>query len=96
MSRLEHPLSPEELLVYADGQIQNDEAAKVADHLNVCADCASVVVEAMQMSAQLKSWEIEQPSEQFDKRIMTELYQRHEPAIELKNRWWTPRRACAR
>jgi hypothetical protein len=92
MSRLEHPLSPEELLVYADGEIQNGEAAKVADHLDVCPHCASLVAEAKQMSAQLRSWEIEQPSEQFDKRVMAELYQERQPAIERKRKGWTLRR----
>ena len=45
MSRIEHPLSKEELMAYVDGQLQGSEASRVAEHLHGCPDCAAAVDE---------------------------------------------------
>ena len=59
MSRLDHPLTEEELMAYADGQLQEGEASKALEHIQECAKCAAVVDDARQLSRQMTSWKVE-------------------------------------
>jgi hypothetical protein len=97
MSRPEHPLSREELMAYVDGQLKGSQAAKVAQHIYGCPDCAAAVVEARQLSQQVTAWKIEEAPERIAERVLAEL------RLESGNRvvrssisvWWTPGRKWA-
>ena len=60
MSRLEHPLSQEELMTYADGQMEAQQAAAAAQHLKGCSECSAVVNDVKQLSTQLGAWQVEE------------------------------------
>ncbi len=62
MNKIIHPVEPEELMAYLDGELTIDRAAVTAAHLGQCADCQNVVAELRSVSETLKTWKIE-PSE---------------------------------
>ena len=53
MSRLEHPLSQEELMAYVDGQLPSGQLSKVAEHVQACPDCAAAIADAKRLSRQM-------------------------------------------
>src|SRR5204862_434368 len=76
MSRLEHPLSQEELMAYVDGQLQGSEASKVAEHLHGCSDCAAAVADVRQLSQQMSAWEVEESPSRIAENVLAELNER--------------------
>ena len=60
MSRLEHPLSQEELMAYADGQMEAQQAAAAAQHLEGCSECSAVVNDVKRLSMQMAAWQVEE------------------------------------
>ena len=54
-----HPIEPEELMAYLDGELPADRAAAAASHLQVCVECQGVVDELRGVSQTLKSWEVQ-------------------------------------
>jgi hypothetical protein len=59
MNKIIHPIEPEELMAYLDGELTADRAAATAAHLGECAECQSLVAELRKVSQDLKSWEVE-------------------------------------
>jgi hypothetical protein len=76
MSRLEHPLSSEDLMAYADGEIQGSDAEKVAQHLNVCSECASAIADVKQLSSQMASWQVKECPEKVAQNVLAESAER--------------------
>ncbi|MBZ5656930.1 MAG: DUF4349 domain-containing protein [Acidobacteriia bacterium] len=62
MNKIMHPIEPEELMAYLDGELTADRASAAAAHLGGCAECQSLVAELRTVSQTLKTWEI-QPAE---------------------------------
>jgi hypothetical protein len=62
MNKIIHPVEPEELMAYLDGELTIDRASVTAAHLGQCADCQNMVAELRSVSETLKTWKIE-PSE---------------------------------
>jgi hypothetical protein len=73
MSRLEHPISQEDLMAFVDGQLGTREASKIAQHVELCSDCAAAVAGSKDMSRQLAAWEIEPLPERAEKGVMEKL-----------------------
>jgi hypothetical protein len=86
MSRLEHPVSEEELMAYADGQLKGRALSEMADHVRQCPDCATALAEFRNLSRQIAAWKIEEPAKKVSEGVVEELNAlRPEP----KRRWWT-------
>ena len=58
MNKTTHPIEPEELMAYLDGELSKDRVEATAAHLSECADCREVVTELRGVSQVLKSWEV--------------------------------------
>ena len=97
MSRTEHPLSKEELMAYVDGQLKGSQAAKVAQHIYGCPECAAAVVEARQLSGQVATWKIEEAPERIAEHVLAGLrLQAGNRAVRRSvSGWWTPGRKWA-
>src|SRR5438477_2568529 len=89
MSRLEHPLSKEELMAYVDGQLQGSDASRVAEHRHGCPDCAAAVADARQLSHQMSAWEVEESPERITENVLAELSERAGGGWWTRGRIWT-------
>jgi hypothetical protein len=58
MNKTIHPIEPEELMAYLDGELSNDKAAVAAAHLSECGECREVVTELRGVSQALKAWDV--------------------------------------
>src|SRR6516165_6828988 len=55
-----HPVEPEELMTYLDGEITAVRATAVAEHLERCRECQILRAEFQSMSQSLATWEVEE------------------------------------
>jgi hypothetical protein len=72
MSRQVHPLLPEELMAYIDGELAADRAAMAAKHIETCAECELAVADAMRVSREMAQWKVPEPSEDLERAVMAE------------------------
>src|SRR6516165_3667982 len=54
-----HPVEPEELMAYLDGESPHDRAAATAAHLEECRECQMLAAEMLRVSESLRAWQIE-------------------------------------
>jgi Domain of unknown function (DUF4349)/Putative zinc-finger len=54
-----HPVEPEELMAYLDGELEAARASLVVAHLEQCADCAALAGDLRGLSRELTGWEVE-------------------------------------
>lgn len=59
MIRSTHPVEPEEVMAYLDGELDAARASAIAAHLDQCVDCASLVQQLRDASHQLLAFEVE-------------------------------------
>ncbi len=59
MKKIMHPIEPEELMAYLDGELRADRAAATAAHLGECAECQEHVAVLRSVSQNLKAWKVE-------------------------------------
>ena len=55
MNKIMHPIEPEELMAYLDGELTADRATATAAHLGECTECQNVVAELRSISQALSS-----------------------------------------
>lgn len=56
MNKITHPIEPEELMAYLDGELSAERAAVTAAHLGECDECKGVVEGFRTVSRALKTW----------------------------------------
>src|ERR1035438_10195420 len=61
MNKIMHPIEPEELMAYLDGELTAARAAAAAAHLGECAECQGLVSELRNVSQNLQAWKVEVP-----------------------------------
>ncbi|MFZ1136314.1 MAG: DUF4349 domain-containing protein [Candidatus Korobacteraceae bacterium] len=54
-----HPVEPEELMAYLDGELPLDRAAETAAHLHECRECQILAAELKSISEGLTAWDVE-------------------------------------
>jgi Domain of unknown function (DUF4349)/Putative zinc-finger len=89
MNKVIHPIEPEELMAYLDGELAPDRTSAAAAHLNECAECQSLVAEMQSVSQNLQSWKIEPPESAMPSAIATALAEKQP---ESRNAVFVPRR----
>jgi len=57
-----HPVEPEELMAYLDGELPSGRAAEAAAHLEHCPDCQRLAADLRGLSRHLLAWEIDTPT----------------------------------
>jgi anti-sigma factor RsiW len=71
MNKIMHPIEPEELMAYLDGELAADRATATAAHLGECAECQGLVAELRSVSHSLKTWKVEPPESETPPAIET-------------------------
>jgi putative zinc finger protein len=61
MSMNRHPLEPEELMAYLDGELTADHATEALSHLELCPECQTLAADFRAVSQELMAWEVESP-----------------------------------
>lgn len=69
-----HPVEREQLMAYFDGELATDEAARVAAHLQECAECRQLEADLRSVSAQMLSWNVEPAPQQLNDGVLTALH----------------------
>ena len=66
MTAIEHPLSPDELMEYLDGELTVEQAAAVQAHVATCVGCQRLSAELRAVSRDLARWQVEGPPATFE------------------------------
>ena len=66
MTAIEHPLSPDELMEYLDGELTVEQAAAVQAHVAACIGCQRLSAELRAVSRDLARWQVEGPPATFE------------------------------
>ena len=61
MSTNRHPVEPEELMAYLDGELPTGRAAEALSHLKLCPECQTLTADLRGLSEELMAWEVESP-----------------------------------
>jgi len=64
-----HPIEPEELMAYLDGELPPQRASIAGDHLSHCRDCQLAAAEMQDVSRRLLEWQIEEPAPRVEQAI---------------------------
>jgi Domain of unknown function (DUF4349)/Putative zinc-finger len=59
MNKIMHPIEPEELMAYLDGELTTARASATAAHLGECAECQRLVAGLRNVSQNLQAWKVE-------------------------------------
>ena len=54
-----HPIEPEEVMAYLDGELSGDESLRVSQHLAKCPECRALAENFRAVSSRLLDWQIE-------------------------------------
>ena len=73
MNKIIHPIEPEELTAYLDGEFTADRASATAAHLSECTECQNIVAELRSISQNLQSWKTEPPESAMPSAVATAL-----------------------
>lgn len=58
MSKGIHPVEPEELMAYLDGELSADRASATLAHLDQCVECQKLAADLRRVSQDLQAWEV--------------------------------------
>jgi hypothetical protein len=86
MQPVNHPLAPEEVMAYLDGELPAAQAVDAAAHLRECAECRELADGLRSVSQALPAWEVEAPDERVAKGVMDALTAH--PLTPAPRRWF--------
>ncbi len=95
MQPVNHPLAPEELMAYLDGELPAAEAVGAAAHLDGCAECRDLADGLRGVAQALPAWEVEAPGERLTQGVMAALKARPAAAPPRVKWFGLPRWAWA-
>jgi hypothetical protein len=61
MNKTIHPIEPEDLMAYLDGELPADRAAEASAHLKECGECQGLIGELRSVSRNLRAWQVGPP-----------------------------------
>jgi hypothetical protein len=62
MSENRHPIEPEEIMAYLDGELASGRAAEAMTHLDRCQQCQRLAGDLRRVSQELTAWQVEAPN----------------------------------
>jgi hypothetical protein len=62
MNKSNHPIEPEDVMAYLDGELRIDREAATAAHLERCEECRSLAADFQGVSRRLTMWQVEPAS----------------------------------
>jgi len=57
MNAATHEFSPEEVMAFLDGELSDERAAAVSNHVKACADCSALAADFRGLSGQMSNWQ---------------------------------------
>ena len=84
MQPVNHPLAPESVMAYLDGELSAAQAVDAAAHLRQCAECRDLADGLRSVSQALPAWEVEAPGERVAQGVMDALRARPQPPAPRK------------
>jgi anti-sigma factor RsiW len=93
MNKIMHPIEPEELMAYLDGELTADRAMATAAHLGGCAECQGIVAGLRGVSQILKTWRAEPAEPDMPQAIATSLAENKLVSRSVISARLRPRRA---
>jgi len=87
MSANRHPIEQEELMAYLDGELPADQATQALSHLELCAECQTLVADFRGVSQELMGWEVESPEVGISSEINAALGERLKKQEAAKVSW---------
>lgn len=66
MNTTTHPVAPEELMAWLDGELPADEAQAISTHLDYCAECAELAGQFRNTAQSLAKWSVLQAPASLD------------------------------
>src|SRR5262249_21690457 len=76
MSTNIHPIEPEELMAYLDGELPAAETTTAMSHLDLCTECQALAADFRSISQELMAWEVESPEAGIPSKIDAALGER--------------------
>ena len=64
-----HPVAPEEVMAFLDGELSAAEAGTVSTHIEHCTDCAKVVKQLQGTSQALAEWKVDPVPMKLEKSV---------------------------
>jgi hypothetical protein len=68
-----HPIDKEIVMAYLDGEVKPEQAARIAIHLDQCAECRELAAELREISLQLMAWSVEHAPKRLSDTVFEEL-----------------------
>lgn len=70
MNTATHPVAPEEVMVFLDGELSKAEAQAVASHLDQCDECADLAAQLRSTSLSLSGWMVPPVPSSLEESVM--------------------------
>jgi hypothetical protein len=71
MNAATHPVAPEELMAFLDGELPASQVQSVSAHLDQCGKCTALVAGFRGTANTLSNWQVEKPSELLEQQILS-------------------------
>ncbi len=65
-----HPIDKELVMAYLDGEIKPEQAARIANHLDQCAECRELAADLRGISSQMLAWNVEPAPKRLNDAIL--------------------------
>ena len=85
MKKIMHPIEPEELMAYLDGELTANRAAEAANHLGECAECQSIVAGFRGVSQNLRTWKTDLAESEMPWAVATALAESRPESREVSS-----------
>jgi hypothetical protein len=92
MNTATHPVTPEQVMAFLDGELSSVQAQSVFEHVKHCADCASLAAELGDTQRQLAAWRVDALPLRVESALLEKLERQSAPSRDA-GRW--PSRAGA-
>ena len=86
MNAATHPIAPEEVMAFLDGELPAAHAQSVSDHLKFCPDCSNLAAQLGETKRQLAGWQVES----LPTATETEIYEASKKLVSYRHDSWFP------
>jgi uncharacterized protein DUF4349/putative zinc finger protein len=85
MNTSTHPVAPEEVLAFLDGELSADRSLSISAHLEQCVECGDLATSLRKVSQSLAGWAVSATPSQLEDRIITLSTKAHSPLSVAAN-----------
>jgi hypothetical protein len=87
MNTSTHPIAPEEVMAFVDGELSSARQDSVARHIAECEECRQVAAEFRNGSQELRAWHVEAVAGRVEENVRTKLTHGEERKKHLLPTW---------